>query len=200
MKQGCAGARERKGHPGPTGCLGMAGAGVDCVQPLQDLGRWCWALPGAGTGPAMPPVLCFSSENGPKQGWCGDNRGVPGVLPEGKATSSSALVPSGTSVPPLPSWQTGGECTAPRARLGLCFGNCIHASVLVQMRRAVHPSRAWKLPVIPRPLVLCIRAAMRVKPALGELTRLLFRAQPACFPPPPRRMRTSCGPCSSSTM
>lgn len=35
------------------------------------------------------------------------------------------------------------------------------------------PCRAWKLPVIPGVLVPCARAAMRVKPGLGELPTLL---------------------------
>lgn len=61
-------------------------------------------------------------------------------------------------------------------------------------------SRAWKLLVIPRALVPHARVAMRVKPGLGELPRLLFCAQLACFPPAPDRMRTSCDPCSSSTV
>lgn len=57
MKQGCAGARERKAHPGPAGCLGMAGSGVRRVQALRDTGRGCWALLGAGA--SLPcPLRC----------------------------------------------------------------------------------------------------------------------------------------------
>lgn len=59
-----------------------------CIQPPWNLGWGCWTVP----IPAMPSMLCLSLENGPKQRWCGDNRGVPGVLPEGKATGHSAAL------------------------------------------------------------------------------------------------------------
>lgn len=36
----------------------------------------------------------------------------------------------------------------------------------------MHPSRAWKLPVIPRPLVPWVRAAMRIKPGFGGAAQI----------------------------
>lgn len=162
----------------------MAGTGLHCVQLLRDPGRGCWPLPRAVL--AIAPLLCLSAENGPKQGWRGDNRGVPGVLPEGKATSISAL---GLGHPPVP-WgslsphhhlgREGGMAGLPRARLGLCFGNCIYAGIPVQIGRAMHPSRAWKLPVILGALVPQLRAAMIVKRGLGGAAQIAV-----LYPTPP---------------
>ena len=56
--------------------------------------------------------------------------------------------------------------------LGLCFESHICAGIPVWMRRAMHPSRAWKLPVIPGALVAWVRAAMRVKPGLGGTAQI----------------------------
>lgn len=132
-----------------------------------NLGWGCWAVP----VPAMPSMLCLSAENGPKQRRCGDNRGVPGVLPEGKATGLSA------------------------ALLGLCSGSHFHAIILCGWGTA-HPSMAL---VSPRAPVLCTKAAGQDP---GGDIRFGGAAQRAALcpnTPPPCRMRTSCGPCSSST-
>lgn len=64
--------------------------------------------------------------------------------------------------------------------LGLCFGNCIYAGIPVQIGRAMHPSRAWKLPVILGALVPQLRAAMIVKRGLGGAAQIAV-----LYPTPP---------------
>lgn len=67
------------------------------------------------------------------------------------------------------------------ARLGLSFGNHIHAGIFVRMR-AVHLSRAWKLPVIPGTLVQGDRAATRIKAGLGGAAQVTALCPTHLFP------------------
>lgn len=116
----------------------------------------------------MSPVLCLSAENGPEQGWRGDNRGVPGVLPEGKVTFSSALGLGhlGTSVPSIALLAEQAEGRASRGKTGALLWELY----LCQHSCAGEESGAWKLPVIPEALVpqSWVRAAMRLNPGLRE--------------------------------